>query len=423
MLNLIERPLKKRGLGFVRLDGSVPQKQRAELVHRFQNDPSCQLFLTTNAGSTGLNLQAANTVINVDLPWNPAILEQRIARAHRMGQEQPVQVFVLVTEGTLEENLLVTLAAKKDLALAALDVESEVDRVDLASGMQELKNRLEILLGARPEAPVDESVKQRKPRRPRHSPRPIASGSRRPAASSWGPPSSSWASSSRSKNPRLLRPRSVANLRAGLSACVDSDPSGKPRLSVTLPGHELTGRAGASPGKAFGRRSACGELKRTRGTANLYGFVGWAPPTRFSLRQSQRPGGRCPPYKTRNQASTSAPVGRAGVVPRTPPPGSQGLGLAFPRGGLFGSGLRLGRCRWFGGGRLGALRLSWSSLRRPRASLSLSCSPPALASAPGTGVGLQRRRLSVRPRLRRIGSAFADFLTVLTVFFVGFSAP
>src|SRR5206468_3674173 len=108
--------LAKRKLDFVRLDGSVPQKRRFELVQKFQNDPACKLFLTTNAGSTGLNLQAANTVINVDLPWNPAVLEQRIARAHRMGQLQPVQVFVLVTEKTIEENLLATLAAKKDLA-------------------------------------------------------------------------------------------------------------------------------------------------------------------------------------------------------------------------------------------------------------------------------------------------------------------
>jgi len=127
----------------------VPQSQRQGLVQKFQTDPACALFLTTNAGSTGLNLQAANTVINVDLPWNPAVLEQRIARAHRMGQEQAVQIYVLVTEGTLEENLLQTLAAKKDLALAALDSESEVEQVDLVSGMQELKNRLEVLLGAR----------------------------------------------------------------------------------------------------------------------------------------------------------------------------------------------------------------------------------------------------------------------------------
>src|SRR5206468_1406145 len=127
MLDLIEPFLETRGLRFVRLDGSVPQKLRQGLVHEFQTDPACRLFLTTNAGSTGLNLQAANTVINVDLPWNPAVLEQRIARAHRMGLKQPVQVFVLITEQTIEENLLATLSAKHELALAALDVESKVN--------------------------------------------------------------------------------------------------------------------------------------------------------------------------------------------------------------------------------------------------------------------------------------------------------
>ncbi len=157
MLNLIEPLLKKRKWDFVRLDGSVPQKKRQMLVHRFQQEPDCKLFITTNAGSTGLNLQAANTVINVDLPWNPAVLEQRIARAHRMGQKRPVQIFLLVTENTLEENLLITLSAKHELALAALDPDSEVTEVSLESGMEEMKRRLEILLGAKPDAPLDES--------------------------------------------------------------------------------------------------------------------------------------------------------------------------------------------------------------------------------------------------------------------------
>ena len=68
MLNLIEPLLNKRELDYVRLDGSVPQKKRQGLIHQFQKNPECKLFITTNAGSTGLNLQAANTVINVDLP-------------------------------------------------------------------------------------------------------------------------------------------------------------------------------------------------------------------------------------------------------------------------------------------------------------------------------------------------------------------
>ena len=114
---------------------------------------------TTNAGSTGLNLQAANTVINVDLPWNPAVLEQRIGRAHRMGQKRPVQIYLLVTEQTLEEGLLATLSAKQALFMAALDPESEETEIDLAGGMEELKRRLEILLGEKPDAALDESRK------------------------------------------------------------------------------------------------------------------------------------------------------------------------------------------------------------------------------------------------------------------------
>jgi len=235
MLDEIEPLVEKRKLGFVRLDGGVPQKQRQELVHKFQTDADCKLFLTTNAGSVGLNLQAANTVINVDLPWNPAVLEQRIARAHRMGQTRSVQVFVLVTEGTIEENLLGTIAAKKDLALAALDVESEIDQVDMASGMEELKSRLEVLLGARPEAPVDESVKQATaetaerfsaPHRDRVA---AAGGELLGAAFKF---LGELVSQTEAPAPSDAL---VANLRAGLGACVEDDAGGKPRLTITLP--------------------------------------------------------------------------------------------------------------------------------------------------------------------------------------------
>ncbi len=161
MLNLIEPLLEKQQLNYVRLDGSVPQKKRQGLIHQFQNDSTCKLFITTNAGATGLNLQAANTVINVDLPWNPALLEQRISRVHRMGQKRPIQVFLLVTKDTLEENLLTTLSAKHELSLAVLDPESDTAQVDMAVGMEELQRRLEILLGEKPPAAEDESMKHR----------------------------------------------------------------------------------------------------------------------------------------------------------------------------------------------------------------------------------------------------------------------
>ncbi|HVA50658.1 MAG TPA: DEAD/DEAH box helicase [Pirellulales bacterium] len=236
MLDLIEPLLKKRQLNFVRLDGSVPQRQRQDLVQKFQTDPECKLFITTNAGSVGLNLQAANTVINVDLPWNPAVLEQRIARAHRMGQTQSVQVYVLVTEETIEDNLLATIAAKKDLALAALDFESEVDRVDLSTGMEELKSRLEILLGAKPEAPVDETVKQAATEETRR----LTEGHRERVAAAGGEllgAAFKFLGELVSQQEVAPPPPEslVANLRAGLGACVEEDSDGKPRLTVTLP--------------------------------------------------------------------------------------------------------------------------------------------------------------------------------------------
>jgi superfamily II DNA or RNA helicase len=162
MLDLIQPLLEKHPAEYVRLDGDVPQKERQKLVHRFQTDSQCRAFLATNAGATGLNLQAANTVINVDLPWNPAVLEQRIARAHRMGQKRNVHVYVLVSEDTIEDNLLNTLSSKKKLASAAIDLDSTETEVGMQSGAEELRRRLEVLLGKTPEAAPDVSQQQQR---------------------------------------------------------------------------------------------------------------------------------------------------------------------------------------------------------------------------------------------------------------------
>ncbi|NLF68396.1 MAG: DEAD/DEAH box helicase [Candidatus Anammoximicrobium sp.] len=233
MLNLIEPLLHKRRVDFVRLDGSVPQAKRQQLVNRFQTDPRCQLFLTTNAGATGLNLQAANTVINVDLPWNPAVLEQRISRAHRMGQSQPVQVFVLITEETIEEKLLATLSAKHELALAALDANSEIENVDLASGMEELKRRLELLLGAKPEAPTDESVKA-----DRQQEAELLARRERVAAAGGELLGAAFNFLGELMAEHRETPASqqlAGDLRNRLSECVQQDEDGRQRLTVTLP--------------------------------------------------------------------------------------------------------------------------------------------------------------------------------------------
>jgi superfamily II DNA or RNA helicase len=108
--------------GHVMFHGGVPSEKRGALVDRFHEDPDCRLFLSTDAGGVGLNLQhAAATVINMDLPWNPAVLEQRIGRVHRMGQQKSVQVVNFVAQGTIEEGMLSVLAFKKSLFAGVLD--------------------------------------------------------------------------------------------------------------------------------------------------------------------------------------------------------------------------------------------------------------------------------------------------------------
>ncbi len=108
--------------GHVLFHGGVPGEKRGALVDRFHADPDCRLFLSTDAGGVGLNLQhAAATVINMDLPWNPAVLEQRIGRVHRLGQEKSVQVVNFVAQGTIEEGMLSVLAFKQSLFAGVLD--------------------------------------------------------------------------------------------------------------------------------------------------------------------------------------------------------------------------------------------------------------------------------------------------------------
>ncbi|HYE70200.1 MAG TPA: DEAD/DEAH box helicase [Aquabacterium sp.] len=119
---LIRRRLKDRPWGHVLFHGGVPGEQRGALVERFHADPDCRIFLSTDAGGVGLNLQhAAALVVNMDLPWNPAVLEQRIGRVHRMGQSRGVQVINLIGQGSIEEGMLGVLAFKKSLFAGVLD--------------------------------------------------------------------------------------------------------------------------------------------------------------------------------------------------------------------------------------------------------------------------------------------------------------
>jgi superfamily II DNA or RNA helicase len=125
MLHEAALVVQKLGVGWTMLHGKVRGKERRVLLERFRDDPDCRVFLSTDAGGTGLNLQTADTVINLEVPWNPAVLEQRIARVHRMGQHRPVQVFNLVMRHSIEERVLRTLQVKRSLFTEVLSGTSE----------------------------------------------------------------------------------------------------------------------------------------------------------------------------------------------------------------------------------------------------------------------------------------------------------
>lgn len=121
MARLIAAELQKNDIGFEYLHGGVPSAKRGEMMNNFNSNPDIRVFLSTDAGSTGLNLQTASLLINIDLPWNPAVLEQRIARIYRLGQKRNVQVINLVAANTIEERMLSTLNFKASLFGRILD--------------------------------------------------------------------------------------------------------------------------------------------------------------------------------------------------------------------------------------------------------------------------------------------------------------
>ncbi|HHV87188.1 MAG TPA: DEAD/DEAH box helicase [Petrimonas sp.] len=121
MTRLVAAELDKRGIEYEYLHGGVPSVKRKDLIDNFTEKSECRVFLSTDAGSTGLNLQAASLIINLDLPWNPAVLEQRIARVHRMGQKNNVQVINFVSANTIEEQMLTKLNFKSSMFEGILD--------------------------------------------------------------------------------------------------------------------------------------------------------------------------------------------------------------------------------------------------------------------------------------------------------------
>ena len=146
MLHLIANLLRKHDIGFVTLSGDVAVNKRGAVIDEFSSNPDCKVFLSTEAGGSGLNLQCADTVINFELPWNPAKKNQRIGRVHRLGQKSShITVINLVAQNSIESRIAEGIVLKSSLFEAVLNDKNQNDEVDFsrrgrATFIQELQN-------------------------------------------------------------------------------------------------------------------------------------------------------------------------------------------------------------------------------------------------------------------------------------------
>lgn len=149
MLNLIGKMLHECGIGFAQLTGKVKVKNRDKLVKKFETDPLCKIFLSTETGGSGLNLQVADTVINFELPWNPAKKNQRIGRIDRLGQRSKnLTVINFVTVNSIETSIVSGLSLKQNLFDGVLNEDNKLDTVDFSASrkaqfLRELENIME----------------------------------------------------------------------------------------------------------------------------------------------------------------------------------------------------------------------------------------------------------------------------------------
>jgi superfamily II DNA or RNA helicase len=147
MTFLIARHLSDLGISFVELSGKVAVKKRQALIDEFTHNKECLVFLSTDAGGTGLNLQAADCVVNFELPWNPAKMNQRIGRVSRIGQEsQCINVINLIAKNSIEERILSGIQLKTDLFKGVFD--DGPDTVEFSREKRnEMLNRLREMMG------------------------------------------------------------------------------------------------------------------------------------------------------------------------------------------------------------------------------------------------------------------------------------
>ena len=131
---LIGHILRENNIGFTELNGTVPVKLRGELIRKFETNQHCKIFLSTEAGGSGLNLQVADTLINFELPWNPAKKNQRIGRIDRLGQKSnKLTIFNFITRNSIEQQIASGLLVKQNLFDGVLDGASKTNFVDFST--------------------------------------------------------------------------------------------------------------------------------------------------------------------------------------------------------------------------------------------------------------------------------------------------
>ena len=121
MLDIIKSELDKMGMESFKITGSTPAKERQDMTTAFNEGQRSAFLISLKAGGVGLNLTGADTVILVDLWWNPAVEAQAIGRAHRIGQERNVEVYRMITRGTIEEKIQELQESKRNLVSTILD--------------------------------------------------------------------------------------------------------------------------------------------------------------------------------------------------------------------------------------------------------------------------------------------------------------
>lgn len=125
--------LTKAGIHSVFFTGQEKQKRRTQNIVEFHDDPSTRILFASDAGGVGLNLQrASNCCINLELPWNPAVLEQRIGRIYRLGQKRPVDAFNLVTDTGIENRIAGLVDTKQAFFKSLFDGDSDTVGFDSA---------------------------------------------------------------------------------------------------------------------------------------------------------------------------------------------------------------------------------------------------------------------------------------------------